>query len=504
MLFFLGALTSLSLPPFNFYWINFFTFSILFIFLFKRLTIRKNKKIYFFYGWLFGFGYFITNLYWIIISLTFDNDFKFLIPIALILIPTFLALFYGLITLIFRFLNFKNIISAFFLFSLLFGLIEFIRGNILTGFPWNLIIYSFSEAVNFISFVSVVGTYSFNLLLISLFSAPSIYFLKKSKKEIVVFFLLLLMPILFLSYGSFYKQKFFSNKIDTNPYKIRIIGSNISLDRYYKDIQTEVIINELIELSSPSQDEKILFIWPEGIIPNIYLDELKEFNYLFLNDFNKNHLFGLGITSRTLKENKNEYFNSFVLIDSNLNQIQKYDKINLVPFGEFLPFENFLNKIGLKTITNDFGSFKKGDKREIFKINNDTELLKFLPTICYEIIYSGNLTEKFDFNFILNISEDGWFGKSIGPKQHFAHSVFRAVENGKYVIRSSNNGSAAIINPLGVVEKKIDYGKSGFIDFEKRRDIDPTLFSKYGNKIFIVLILLYIFLIISFNKIKNE
>ena len=89
MLFFLGALTSLSLPPFNFYWINFFTFSILFIFLFKRLTIRKNKKIYFFYGWLFGFGYFITNLYWIIISLTFDNDFKFLIPIALILIPTF-------------------------------------------------------------------------------------------------------------------------------------------------------------------------------------------------------------------------------------------------------------------------------------------------------------------------------------------------------------------------------------------------------------------------------
>ena len=145
MLFFLGALTSLSLPPFNFYWINFFTFSILFIFLFKRLTIRKNKKIYFFYGWLFGFGYFITSLYWITISLTFDNDFKFLIPIALILIPTFLALFYGLITLIFRFLNFKNIISAFFLFSLLFGLIEFIRGNILTGFPWNLIIYGFSE-----------------------------------------------------------------------------------------------------------------------------------------------------------------------------------------------------------------------------------------------------------------------------------------------------------------------------------------------------------------------
>ena len=114
------------------------------------------------------------------------------------------------------------------------------------------------------------------------------------------------------------------------------------------------------------------------------------------------------------------------------------------------------------------------------------------------------MTKNFDFDFILNISEDGWFGKSIGPKQHFAHSIFRAIENGKYVIRSSNNGIAAIINPLGQVEKKIDYGKSGYIDFENRRDTNKTFFSIYGNLIFMVLILLYIFLIFSFNRIRNE
>ena len=169
-----------------------------------------------------------------------------------------------------------------------------------------------------------------------------------------------------------------------------------------------------------------------------------------------------------------------------------------------LPFESFLNKIGFKTITNNFGSFSKGEKRKVIKVENNFENFSFLPLICYEIIYSGKLSTNFNFDYIFNISEDGWFGKSVGPKQHLVHSVYRAIESGKYVIRSSNNGVAVIINPLGEIENKIDYGKDGFIDFNKRRDIEQTVFSKYGNKIFFILILLYIFLIFSFNRFKNE
>ena len=119
LLLIIGALSSLSLPPYNFFLINFFTFSIFFIFLFKNLK-HSNKKIFFFYGWLFGFGYFLTNIYWITISLTFDQNLNFLIPVALILIPAFLALFYGIITFVFYIFSFKNVTSAFFLFSLLF------------------------------------------------------------------------------------------------------------------------------------------------------------------------------------------------------------------------------------------------------------------------------------------------------------------------------------------------------------------------------------------------
>ena len=127
-----------------------------------------------------------------------------------------------------------------------------------------------------------------------------------------------------------------------------------------------------------------------------------------------------------------------------------------------------------------------------------------MPLICYEIIYSGNLTKDFDFDFIINISEDGWFGQSIGPKQHFTHSIFRAIENGKYILRSSNNGMAAIINPLGQIEKKIDYGETSYIDFNKRRDLNETIFSILGNAVFILLILMYIFFIISFNRFSDE
>ena len=162
--FFLGAISSYSLPPYNYFIINFFTFSLFFIFLFTEKKTNPNNKSFFKYGWFFGFGYFLCSLYWIAISLTFDESFKFLIPIAIVLFPAFLAIFYGLITYLFSVFYSKNVVSTFFIFSILYGSIEFIRGSILTGFPWNLIAFSFSESIFFIQILSVIGTYSFNLI----------------------------------------------------------------------------------------------------------------------------------------------------------------------------------------------------------------------------------------------------------------------------------------------------------------------------------------------------
>ena len=500
----LGMATSLSLPPYNYLIINFFTFSSFFLFLFKKSKTIRNKKLFFFYGWLFGFGYFFSSLYWISISLTFDQNFKFLIPITIILIPAFLGIFYGLVALIFINLKPKKIVSSFLTFSLIFGILEYIRGSVLTGFPWNLIAYSFSTHIEILSITSVIGTYGFNLFCISLFTCPAIFILQNTRKNIGVCIFFLIMPLFFYLYGSSYKEKFnISDKV-TYDYKVRVIGSNISLDRFYSNIDSSSVIKDLIKLSNPNKNEKIIFVWPEGILPDIFQKELIEYNWLFKENFSENHLLVIGINSQTSENGNINYFNSFSIYDNNLNLLNSYNKVNLVPFGEFLPFENILRAIGFRTITNNYQSFSRGDKREIIQLNKENFSLKILPLICYEIIYSGKLFENSNFDLIINISEDGWFGKSIGPEQHFVHSIFRAVESGKYILRSANNGIAAIINPIGIIEKRVQFGKSGYVDLGERKKIQLTVFSKYGNKIFILLILLYIFLIFSFNRINNE
>ena len=495
----LGALSSLSLPPYNYLFINFITYSLFLIYLFKKIVL-ENKKFSFFYGWFFGFGYFATNLYWISISLTFDVNYKFLVPVSLVLIPAFLAIFYGFATYFLFLFNSKKILKVFFLFSLIFGTIEFFRGIILTGFPWNLIAYSFSNNLEILQIISFIGTYAFNMICISLFMSPAIFLLRKNKKDIAISIFFLFLPIFFYMIGSLNIKKFQSLDLVKNDYVIRAIGSNIGLDRFYKNIEVSSVIDELINLSSPNLNKKIFFVWPEGIIPNISQLELSDFKSLFERKFNENHLLGLGINSNEKIDDKYKFYNSFSIYNHHISLIHSYNKVKLVPFGEFLPFKNVLEKIGLKSLTNNYQSYSSGKKRKIIKINENNFSFKLLPLICYEIIYSGKIFKDSEFEYIINISEDGWFGNSIGPKQHFAHSIFRAIESGKYIIRAANNGISAIINPMGIIEKEISFGSSGYIDFSEKRITQPTFFSTLGNKMFLIIILLYIFLIFSFNR----
>ena len=306
---------------------------------------------------------------------------------------------------------------------------------------------------------------------------------------------LLLSPIILYSIGSSKINSFQSLKIQNNKYVIRVISSNIDLEKFYGNSDTVEVISDLIEISEPDPNTKMIFLWPEGIIPNINQKEFKEFNFLFEKKFNENHLLAIGINSFLKDENENKFYNTFSIYDNKLHLIDDYKKVKLVPFGEFLPFEKILGRIGLKSLSNNYQSFNKGKFREIISIDNEEFKFKILPLICYEIIYSGNIFKDNNFDYIVNVSEDGWFGDSIGPHQHFTHSIFRAIE------RSANNGISAIINPTGITEKKIELEQIGYIDFYETRVLNETIFSRYGNKMFLNIILLYIFLIFSFNRI---
>ena len=330
------------------------------------------------------------------------------------------------------------------------------------------------------------------------------FFLKNKKID---FYGLVFVLALILSnyiYGYVKLQNFKNLKAEDLTSEIKILSTNIPISRFYSNSDDEQILIKLINLSSPTPDEKILFIWPEGIIPNTNLKSLKnEYEYLFEQSFSKNHKIILGVNDDEKKNEEKIFYNTFSVIDNKVNVVFKYNKNKLVPFGEFLPLEIILSKFGLKSLTNNYQSYSSGTERNLFN-DIDNSKIKILPLICYEIIYSGQLSEDNNYDFIVNLSEDGWFGDSIGPHQHFAHTIFRSIEYGKYTLRSANNGISAVVDPSGSIIDKININNEGAISIKKMTNVDKTLFSIYGNKIYYLIILLYIFLIFSFKKLKNE
>ena len=491
--FILGLVSSFSLPPYNLFLINFITFPLMLIYFLSNY--KENKWVSFNLGWMFGFGYFISSLYWITNSLTFEDSFKVLIPFALILIPLFLGIFYGLITYVCSFFNLEKKFLSILIFSLFFSLSEFLRANILGGFPWNLIAFSWSGNLNFIQILSYIGTYAFNLICITIFLIPAIIFFNYKKKiKIYTVFILLLLIFSNIYYGSVSIKNYTKNPEKIIDFTIKIVSPKITINRYFENFTPEEILIDIINLSNPKKSEQTLFIFPEGVLTGTYLQEIKNYRFFFSESYSENHKIILGINSL---ENK-KIFNSLVVIDHQANILAKYNKNKLVPFGEFVPFENILAKFGLKKITQGYQSFSSDKVREIINVNN----LSFIPLICYEIIYSGLINKlNEDFDFLLNISEDGWFGETIGPHQHFSHSIFRSIEEGKNLIRSANNGTSAFINPKGQLVDKIKSTNSGFIEIKAFKSVEKTIFSTYGNMIFFYFIFFYISLIFFIKKI---
>ena len=153
-----------------------------------------------------------------------------------------------------------------------------------------------------------------------------------------------------------------------------------------------------------------------------------------------------------------------IVSNNNFQFITKYDKKKLVPFGEFLPFEFILNSIGLKKITPGYESFSSGEGNSLLKFNFDEKKITILPLICYEIIFPTLIEENNKYNFVINISEDAWFGKSIGPQQHFAKAIFRSIESNVFTLRAANMGISAFISPQGKILKNLQPNEIGNIE----------------------------------------
>ena len=497
-----GSLTVISFHPFNITIINLIIFPLFFYLIiyinkksksvYRKKPLRKNLFIF---GLLFGFGFYLSGLSWITNSLTFDNNFKFLIPFALILIPLFLSLFIALPILFigpYLTLNF----SSLFFFSGILALSDYLRAQILTGFPWNLWAYSTVWLNEIIQIVNLIGFHSYNLFLITFYTLPVIIFFKITKAKKIIFFILISSIILSLYIFGNYEINKNNKKLReiNNKVFIKIIAPNFDLKYGLTEKQIENRLKKLIRYSNPVKNIKTVFIWPEGVFSGYSYKEVFSFKEQFSKNFSKEHTIIFGINRLDPKSGK--FFNSMLVVDHNFKVIQNYDKRKLVPFGEFLPLPNLLNKFGLKKITEGHGSFLRGSKNNNITIGK----INFLPLICYEIIFT-ELIQKSDFNtnLIINISEDGWFGKTIGPDQHFAKSVFRTIENNTFLLRSANKGISAIIDNKGKVVKRLNRNEAGNIEFDV-----PLVKSKKtkNDLIFFVLLITYLFIFLIYKK-KN-
>ena len=499
----LGGICVLSFNPFNYFFFNAISLSLLFYLIYyvkKKTQSSYRKKPFlknlFFLGTSYGFGFFFFGFYWIAYSLTFDNSFKFLIPFALILIPLFLSLFFSIpIIFVGYFIDLK--ISSILLISLSFSIFDFLRSFILTGFPWNLWAYSFLWSLESLQILSLIGIFSLNLFIISLFFLPaSIFFNGRPKYFLISFFLILSFINYF--YGSFQinKQKLVDPQKTIN-FKIASAGIDLS---DFKD--QKLIIKKLITLSEPQKNKNTIFIWPEGVILDENLMKKDEIKQLFKDNFSDNHLIVLGSNTKKVFGKDQLYFNSLLVLDRNLKVIHQYDKQKLVPFGEFIPFEKSFDEIGFKKIALGYSSFSKGNNNSLINLKFNNQNVNLLPLICYEIIFPKLVENKIrQFNFIVNISEDAWFGDSVGPEQHFTKAIFRSIETKAFTIRSANKGVSAFIGPDGKILKSLNSSEFGNIDMDL-----PILKSKKNTTkkslIFSLFLITYVVAFFVLRKFK--
>jgi len=497
--FFLGLLSVLSFQPFNITLINFLIIPIFFLILSninKRSKNKYRKKPYlknlFFAGYFFGIGFFLSGTYWISYSLTFDENLKILIPFSIILIPLSLGLFFGFASL-FSGPFIKNNYSSFFLFCLIFSFIDYLRGNILSGFPWNLWSYSWSWLVEIIQVLNPMGLYAFNSISIAFFCSPAILFFNNRYKYLVFSFFLL-MFFSFYIYGSY---KINNNQEVAQGIKqtvnVKIISPNFDMRYIHSEKEIKETIKKIIRYSDPNPNKETIFIWPEGIFAGVYFEDLKKFSNIFNNSFSKKHILIFGINTQDNSSDK--FYNSLIASNNKLDVLYKYDKKKLVPFGEFVPFNDLFEKFGLKKITYGYGSFSTGNKQKNFILNN----LNILPLICYEIIFPEliQIADK-KTNMIVNISEDAWFGNSIGPHQHFTKAIFRSIENNTYLVRSANKGISAFIDNNGKTIKRLEPNEVGNIELNV-----PLINNDFKNKndlIFFVLLFTYTIIFFVFRN----
>jgi len=489
----MGLLLGLAQPPFGFL-PGLLAYAVLLRSLDRQDGPRPVRRA-FAIGWWAGFLYFLVGCFWVAEAFMVDAQNQgWMAPFAVCLLPAGIALFWGAAFAGYKALTLygkgflKGHWSRWLLFCGLFCLFDILRGTILTGFPWNPIGATWKAGSALSQLAALFGVYGLSLFTLTVFTSPAVVGPGKAHARYWPVMVSVAALGLGLVYGS---VRLATTEVGRTDLWVRIVQPNVGQKAKWSEGALLKVMRDYVSLTQlPAKREFLqsatkrdrapypdVVVWPEGALPDSaenLLDPQSETAILFSTLLHNHQVLLWGAYHSALDANNSIVWRNSMLSLSRDEQRTMvavvYSKYKLVPFGEFLPFETWLEKVGVKELVHVGDGFSPGPRTKPVKVE---QLPEFLPLICYEGLFPALSMQSYGRNsatqrpqWIVNISNDAWFGPTTGPVQHLNLSSYRAIEEGLPLVRSTPTGVSAMIDPLGRVidGTAIAIGQSGMRD----------------------------------------
>ena len=472
-----GGLTVLTLPPFSLLIALPAAFSGLFLVLRHVSTGRA-----FLVGWAFGLGQFGFGISWIAESFYVDAErFGVLALPAVAGLSAGLALFPAMAAALFALLAQRRPIggvAASLLLATCWVAAEWLRGHVLTGFPWNLAAYALVDYAAPRQPAAWVGSYGLSFLTVLVGALPGASLSAAPRHRSAILLLCASAVLGAWSAGALRLE----TEVSSPGVDLRVVQGNVPQREKWAPGNREATLERYLELSSRPGNVDVL-LWPETAFPG-FLDEDAAARARIAATLPERTLLLTGVPDREQGNAGTNYFNTVQAYDSSGEILTGYAKHHLVPFGEYVPLRGWLP---IERLTEGLGDFTPGPGPRTLALPGAPPVA---IAICYEIIFPGHVVDDLSRpGWIFNATNDAWFGTSIGPVQHLASARMRAVEEGLPVVRAANTGISAVIDANGDVVARLDTGETGVIDAGLPGTRRPTLYARFGDWTLLALIL---------------
>ena len=431
-------------------------------------------------GWAFAFGQYLVGWHWIGYAFLVDpSAHLWQMPFALIFLTGGLAIYAGVACAL-ALCFWQDGPARLLVFAVFYAVSEWVRGHALTGFPWNLQAYGWGASWAVMQSAALVGAYGLSFLTILLGASLAEFCAAPRRIGMPVAIVLLFVGL--WGYGTFQLTE---TPINTVPNMlVRLVQPDVPQNQKY--VRRYVVRNwqRLLNLSN-APGPVSLIVWPEAATPFLLARSPVALDAIATLTRGGRTLM-TGSARAASSADRISFYNSLYIFGPGGRQEAVYDKSHLVPFGEYVPFASLLNRIGITKLTEGQAGFSSGDGPHTYHVPGVPDVT---PLICYEIIFPGAVTARQRPGWLVNVTDDSWFGPWAGPIQHLLIARVRAIEEGLPVARAANTGISAMIDPMGRMTAHLDLGHMGVVDAPLPRALAPTLYARFGDTLFVLLLL---------------